>query len=227
MSRARRWCERVFWDAHSITWDSGAPPQIRTQRALDVVAWLTTLGVPNHGALLDLGCATGELSVALAAAGFEVVGVDLSPLMLRRAQRKARRLNPTPAFRQADLNEPLPFPDESFDCVLCANTLQCLERPAALLREARRVLVRGGRLALLAKLPGARQSSPSSTVLGAQLFAPLKACASRWARHLPQDVLRTLAENAGFVNVKARSTADRVLLSGRAPPLRRRALAAG
>jgi SAM-dependent methyltransferase len=217
MSLVKRWRDRVFWGAHSVTWDSGAPDEVRSHRALDVVGWVRALGVPDGGAVLDLGCATGELSVALSRAGFEVVGVDVSRAMLRRARRKAQGLDRAPVFRLADLNQQLPVRGESFDCVLCANALQCVEEPALLLREARRVLVRGGRLALVGKVPGAGPSSPPSAAVGARLFAPIKAWASRWARHLPEAALRELAERAGFLDVTARSTGDKLEVSGRAP----------
>jgi SAM-dependent methyltransferase len=217
MSAGRRWRDRVFWNAHSVTWDSGAREAVRAGRALGVVTWLTALGVPEGGRVLDLGCATGELSVALSMAGFEVVGLDVSPAMLRRARRKTRGLSRPPMFQPGDLNEPLLFRAGAFDCVLCANALQCVKRPAALLHEARRALRRGGRLALVAKVPGARASSPPPTAVGARLFAPVKAWASRWASHLPEPVLRGLVVGAGFVDVTTRSTEDGVEISGRVP----------
>jgi SAM-dependent methyltransferase len=67
--------------------------EVRIRRAAGTVAWLTALGVPHGGAVLDMGCATGDLSLALSRAGFEVLGVDVSRGMLRRAGRKARGLS--------------------------------------------------------------------------------------------------------------------------------------
>jgi ubiquinone/menaquinone biosynthesis C-methylase UbiE len=217
MSLGGGWRGRAFWDVHSLTWDSGVPSEVRTRRAAGTVAWLTALGVPPGGAVLDMGCATGDQSLALGRAGFEVVGVDVSRGMLRRAASKARGLSHGPSFQRVDLNHPLPFRSGAFDCVLCTNVLQCVEQPDWLLREARRVLVQGGWLAVVGKVPGARPSSPPAGAVGARLFAPLKALASRWARPLSEDALRDLVESAGFLGVTTRAADGRVALSGRAP----------
>lgn len=61
------------------------------------------------GPVLDLGCGTGRIGIALAEQGFDVVGLDLSAPMLRIAERKvaslpaelARRLN----FVRADMTD--------------------------------------------------------------------------------------------------------------------------
>src|SRR2546430_35650 len=46
--------------------------------------------------VLELGCGTGRVTLAIAAAGVEVVGLDLSPAMLRLARAKAASAaNPT------------------------------------------------------------------------------------------------------------------------------------
>ena len=42
------------------------------------------------GLVLDLACGTGSVSVRLAKAGYEVIGVDLSPDMLAVARQKAQ-----------------------------------------------------------------------------------------------------------------------------------------
>ncbi len=44
----------------------------------------------SGGPVLEAGCGTGRVTLALAEAGVEVVGIDISPAMLRVAQRKLR-----------------------------------------------------------------------------------------------------------------------------------------
>ena len=54
-----------------------------------VLSSLLTRYGKSRGLLLDLACGTGSVSVRLAAKGYEVIGVDLSPEMLSEAQNKA------------------------------------------------------------------------------------------------------------------------------------------
>lgn len=65
---------------------------------------------PDGGAVLDVACGFGRHSVALARAGFEVTGVDRSPVLLA----EARRRGPGIRFVEADYRS-LPLPDASFD----------------------------------------------------------------------------------------------------------------
>ena len=60
------------------------------------ISYLTALARRQRGAILDLCCGTGIVTIPLAETGFEVVGVDLSPAMLEQAKIKAAgRTNPT------------------------------------------------------------------------------------------------------------------------------------
>jgi SAM-dependent methyltransferase len=82
--------------------------------------------------VLDLGAGTGVAGrAALAAGARSVACADSAPGMLRRCEA---RLHPVAADATA-----LPFRDRSFDLVLAAFCLGHLARPAAGLREARRV----------------------------------------------------------------------------------------
>jgi len=53
--------------------------------------------------VVDLGIGTGDLVVALARAGYAVVGVDRSPAMLEVARAKIAALQPPPLLLQQDL----------------------------------------------------------------------------------------------------------------------------
>ena len=93
--------------------------------------------------VLDLGCGTGRLSVALVErAHAKVWGVDASQEMLAVAKEKV----PGVAFKLAQA-ESLPFKDGWFERVTMTLVLQLVDRPRAY-AEARRVLQPGGRLAL-------------------------------------------------------------------------------
>ena len=54
---------------------------------------LTKLAKEQDGAILDVGCGTGIVTVPLAKLGFETVGVDLSEPMLAQARKKAELPN--------------------------------------------------------------------------------------------------------------------------------------
>lgn len=97
-------------------------------------------------AILDLGCGTGDLLRALGTLlGEEAccVGVDLSPEMLAIARQKIDGCSHVYVI-QADVTQPLPFPDDTFNLVASLNLLQEVSAPAMVLEEVRRVLKPGG-----------------------------------------------------------------------------------
>lgn len=95
--------------------------------------------------VLDVGCGTGRLGeyvARLVAPGGEVLGVDPLPLRVELASRKDVRFSAR-VGRAEDLSE---FPDASFDVVYSNSVFHwVLDKPSAL-REAARVLKRGGRI---------------------------------------------------------------------------------
>jgi ubiquinone/menaquinone biosynthesis C-methylase UbiE len=99
--------------------------------------------------ILDLGCGTGAMALAIARAspGVTVIGVDGDPDVLERAHEKAQAEGITLELHQA-LADRLPVPDASVDCVVSTLVFHHLapSMKRAALAEARRVLVPGGRL---------------------------------------------------------------------------------
>lgn len=90
--------------------------------------------------VLDLGCRYGALTRHYAP-GNEVVGVDVD----REALAEAAKLGIEAVW--ADVEEPLPFEEASFDVVVAAELLEHLRDPAAVVAEAARVLRPGGTFA--------------------------------------------------------------------------------
>ena len=95
--------------------------------------------------VLDAACGTGDLAVAALRAGAaSVTGVDFAPRMLERARRKA----PAITWVEGDLLA-LPFADASFDAATIGFGIRNVSDLELGLRELRRVLRPGGRLAIL------------------------------------------------------------------------------
>jgi SAM-dependent methyltransferase len=100
------------------------------------------------GKILDLGCGTGRLAIALAQQGFQPVAVDLSPEMLKVLGDKAAALGLVIPRVCANLVELGMFADQSFDHAACLfSTLGLIvgaEARQRVVAEAYRLLRPGG-----------------------------------------------------------------------------------
>lgn len=117
--------------------------------------------------VLDVGCGPGTITVDLArrVAPGRVVGVDLAPEVVTRAERDARAEGAADVeFAVADLFV-LPFADDSFDVVHAHQVLQHVHDPVRALREMRRVARPGGLVAVRDVDYGATVWSPPSVGL--------------------------------------------------------------
>jgi ubiquinone/menaquinone biosynthesis C-methylase UbiE len=106
--------------------------------------------------MLDAGCGSGPLFEDLRSRGAHVSGFDASPAMLELARQ---RLGADADLRVADLSQPLPYADATFDDVVCSLVLHYLREWTAPLAELRRVLKPGGRLLLSVNHPRILESS--------------------------------------------------------------------
>ena len=106
-------------------------------------------GCEDDGDVLDVPCGFGRHAVPLARAGYRVVGVDRSAVLLGEARRRAAGAR-WPKFAQADYRD-LPMADGSFDLAL--NLFSSLgylgdAEDTRALAEMRRVLRPDGRLVI-------------------------------------------------------------------------------
>src|SRR5512137_433042 len=104
---------------------------------------LSALGVKAGVRFLDAGCGGGGACVLAGAFGAEVTGFDASHALLAIARERL----PLAQFVHGDL-EQLPFPDEHFDAALAANSVIFAEDIRQAMRELRRVVRPGGRVAI-------------------------------------------------------------------------------
>jgi phosphatidylethanolamine/phosphatidyl-N-methylethanolamine N-methyltransferase len=104
--------------------------------------------------VLEIGVGTGLL-LSRYPADAQLVGVDLSPEMLRQAQRSLERngLGDRVDLLLTDA-EQLPFGDASFDCVTLPYVITVTPDPARLLREAERVCTASGQILILSHFKG-------------------------------------------------------------------------
>jgi SAM-dependent methyltransferase len=140
---------RALWDAEAATFDD--EPDHGLGDPATRAAWRELLLEhlpPAPARVADLGCGTGTLSVLLAAEGYDVRGIDLSPEMVARAEAKAEAAGVAATFAVGDASDPQ-LPAGSFDVVLSRHVLWALPDPAAGLARWVALLAPGGRLVLV------------------------------------------------------------------------------
>jgi SAM-dependent methyltransferase len=98
--------------------------------------------------VLDVAAGTGNLAIRAAAAGAQVVGLDLTPELFETARRRAEERGVVVDWVEGDAEE-LPFADETFDLVLSAFGVQFAPRHAIVAEELARVCRPGGRIGLV------------------------------------------------------------------------------
>lgn len=153
------------WDAYAPFYDW---ENAQTLGRRDVPFW-QRLASEARGPVMELGCGTGRVSIPLARAGIDLVGVDRSEPMLARARQRisrspnrqfgkpggsgtakatgTARAAPSVRFVRADIRQ-LPFEDQAFPMVIAPyGILQSLIRPrdlTATLASVARVVAPGG-----------------------------------------------------------------------------------
>lgn len=97
-----------------------------------------------HGRVLFAAVGTG-IDIACFPPGKEIVGIDISDEMLRRAEPRRQRYQGNMHLVRADAGS-LSFSDRSFDCAVTSCTLCSVPSPLRTLREIYRVLKPGAPL---------------------------------------------------------------------------------
>ncbi len=106
--------------------------------------------------VLEIGCGTGGLLLAALRRGIDIEGVDIASRWLVLARKRLQEgagvahvgsRNSNEVLTAANA-EALPWPDESFDCVVADSVIEHLANPCAVFAEWLRVVKPGGRLIL-------------------------------------------------------------------------------
>ncbi len=130
--------EVAFFDAHA----GSDEYDVFTPQANDrlIAAFKRLSGLPAGARVADLGCGSGVFTELLRRAGYQSVGLDISPKLVALGRRKYPGLE----LVEGDA-ENLPFETASLDGVLLSGLVHHFPDPRRLAAEVQRVLKPGGR----------------------------------------------------------------------------------
>ena len=111
-------------------------------RDLEAIALQATIQNRLFGRVLEIGCGTGKNTKQLAKQSQDVVAVDFSDGMLKKAKQKIHAKNVR--FVQADINQSWEFVTASFDLVTCSLLLEHVENLQHVFHQAASALQTGG-----------------------------------------------------------------------------------
>lgn len=154
---------------------------------------------PSPFRVLDVGCGTGTLVGLIAGSSLpaRVVGLDYAGGMcVAAAQKIAQSPQKNDAVFINGDSEHLPFADNAFDALTCANSFHHYPHQAAVIAEFKRVVRPGGRVILA---DGFRDS-----VVGWIVFDAGVATFEKGVYHAPWYVARGYFEQAGLADVRQR-----------------------
>lgn len=124
---------------------------LSSEASLEVLFELTAVSAKDT--VLDVACGPGLVAVPFARRAGRVVGVDLTPAMIERAQALQREEGLTNlSWHVADVMN-LPFPEESFSIVFTRYSFHHFPQPEAVLKEMTRVCKTGGQVVVIDAAP--------------------------------------------------------------------------
>jgi len=98
----------------------------------------------EKGLWLDAGCGPGPLAVSLAERGFQLVGIDFSPEMIKIAKEKIRKNDIQGTYFLVNNVDYLGFKKDTFDGVCLIGVLSYVPNIDATMKEIQRILKPGG-----------------------------------------------------------------------------------
>jgi SAM-dependent methyltransferase len=190
---------RRRWDAAAVGWEAERET-VAAAMAPVTEALVAAIEPQPTDIVLDLAAGTGELAEALSGRVAKVISTDLSPVMVDAARRRGVA---GAEYRVMDM-QAIDLPEGSVDAVLCRLGYMLVPDTELALRETRRVLRRGGRLAFATWAPAKR--NPWATAYGPVLIErglqerPKPGDPGQFALGEP-DRIDALVRSAGFAEV--------------------------
>jgi SAM-dependent methyltransferase len=211
---------RRFWDSEAPNWIAWAREPGHDAYWDYAPAFFDEIVPETVGRTLEVGCGEGRVTRDLRARGYDVYSIDGAPslvLAAALADRDHRR------YAVADAAK-LPFPDETFDCVVAYNVLMGMDDMQAAVRDVGRVIRPEGRFCFCVTHPmidvGAFESREADArfvidqnYLGTSAFdQTLERAGLRMrfrGRTSPLGAYAVALESAGFLIERLREPAQR------------------
>jgi ubiquinone/menaquinone biosynthesis C-methylase UbiE len=224
-----------LYDSHYAHTEADTYRQIRLEtygEDLGQTSWITAkearmflswLDLQPGSEILEVACGSGGVSLLAAREfGVTVAGIDINEQAVQRARGKAERDNiaTSVSFQAQDASTPLPFPDGSFDVVLCIDSINHLPDRAAVLQDWFRLLKSSGKILytdpIVVTGPISNQEIAVRSSIGLFLFMPFNEN-ERLIRESGFAVLRAedLTRSTATISkrwLEARSTRERLLV---------------
>jgi ubiquinone/menaquinone biosynthesis C-methylase UbiE len=150
------WDEVADWYEAHLEFD-----QDSYQRRVILPNLLRLLTPLEQRRIADIACGSGFFSRALAEEGAAVVGIDLSPELIKRARARTAKSLPV-SYAVAAAERLTPLVDQTMDAALIVLALQNMAAVKPVFSEAARVLRSGGELHLVLNHPAFRIPKASS-----------------------------------------------------------------
>jgi ubiquinone/menaquinone biosynthesis C-methylase UbiE len=137
-----------FWDLYATVYDSLPNHFQPYQKLLEQVVGEVSK-YSDKGLILDAGCGTGNFSMALAKRGYDVIGIDYTEGMLKRANEKKKNAGiKNIELLRLDLEKKLAFPDNYFEGIISVHALYTMRDPELAIKEYYRILRPNGQFVL-------------------------------------------------------------------------------
>ena len=216
--------QRRVWEARARTWHHHASNNEGLRTVVAAVVDAATSGLDNGerlGTVVDLGCGSGQLTLAIAERATKVIGVDVSTTMVRELERRAAEQGVTNVEGVVSPIEHLALQPGSVDAVVSNYALHHLRDAdkAVAVRTAASWLRPGGRLVIGDMMLGRGADAADRAVIADKVRQLARRGPAGWwrvAKNAVRFVVRvqerplsrsawvSLVERSGFAEVEAR-----------------------